>query len=68
MLVLKTYTCADPEFFARGGPTLVLDDEGERIQMPLKMGHHRPASETHLMAFRWRADNGPKLNDGLVAL
>ena len=33
--------------------------------MPLKVGHHRPASE---MAFYWRADNGLLLNDGLVAL
>ena len=33
--------------------------------MPLKVGHHRPASE---MAFRWRTDNGPPLNAGLVAL
>ena len=29
---------------------------GERIQIPLKAGHHRPASETP--AFRWHADHG----------
>ena len=33
--------------------------------MPLKVGHHQPASE---MGFRWRADSGPQLNAGLVAL
>ena len=27
-----------------------LDDEGERIQIPLKMGHHRPTSGT---PFKW---------------
>ena len=36
----------------------------ERIQMPLKADHHRPASET----FRWRNDDSPILNAGLVAL
>ena len=39
--------------------------KGERIQISLKAGHHRPASE---MAFRWRADDGPTLNAGLVVL
>ena len=33
---------------------------GGMIQMPLLAGHQ--------MAFRWRADNGPILNAGLVAL
>ena len=32
--------------------------------MPLKAGHHRPASET----FRWRAYDDPTLNAGLVVL
>ena len=36
---------------------------GERIKIPLKMGHHRPAIE---MAFRWRADDGSTLNAGLI--
>ena len=32
--------------------------------MPLKVGHHRPASEAPL---KWRfADNGPTLNAGLI--
>ena len=63
-------SCADPDSFARCGPTLTtfffvffLVDEG-RIQIPLSAGHHRPASET---PFRWRADVGPTLNAGLVA-
>ena len=49
------------------------------IRILLKSSHHRPASETPLkwrfagvpmmaMAFRWRADDGPTLNAGLVAL
>ena len=37
--------------------------EGERIQIALKVDQHRP-----VMAFRWRADDGPTLNAGLVAL
>ena len=37
------------------------DMRGERIQIALKEGHHRPASET-------RADDGPTLNADLVAL
>ena len=47
-----------------------LVDEGkERIQMPLIAGHHRLASENAIeMAFRWRADDGLKLNTSLVAL
>ena len=36
--------------------------ERERIRIPLKAGHHRPARET----FRWWADNGPTLNAGSV--
>ena len=34
---------------------------GERIQIPLKTGHHLPASETPF-------NDGPTLNVGLVAL
>ena len=36
----------DPEPFARGGPTLTFFVRGERIQRALKVGSHRPASET----------------------
>ena len=36
---VSTVSCADPESFARGGPTLTTffssDNEGERIQIPL---------------------------------
>ena len=39
--------------------------KGRRIKIPLLAGHHRPASETPL---KWRADDGPTLNAGLVAL
>ena len=52
--------CADPESFVRGGSTLTtfffnffifyLMRGGGRIQIPLKVGHHRPASE---MGFEW---------------
>ena len=38
---------------------------GERIQISLKAGHHRPGSK---MALHWHADDGPTLNAGLVAL
>ena len=39
------------------------------IQIPLLAGHQRPTSETPFkMAFRWRADDGPTLNAGFVAL
>ena len=48
--------------------------KGERIQISLKACHRRPASETPLkwpnaclMSFRWRDDDGPTLNAGLVA-
>ena len=37
------------------------------IEIPLKAGHRRRASETP-MSFRWRADDGPRLNAGLLAL
>ena len=52
----------DPESFARGVPTRTpffeegREDPNERIQIPLEAGHHR------------RADDGPTLHAGLVAL
>ena len=63
--------------FVRGGQTLTtfffffffffkLMRDG-RIKTPLYAGHHRPASETPLNGDRWRADDGPTLNAGLVA-
>ena len=64
-------TCADPETFVRRGPTLTTFFfklmRGEMIQIPLKVGHHQPANEAYL-AFHWRADDGPTLNECLVAL
>ena len=64
------YTCADPESFARGGPTFFsFLIRGKRIQIALKAGHHWPASDR---PFKWhfccRADDGPTLNAGLAAL
>ena len=53
-------SCTDPESFARGGSALTTfffpDNEGERIQIPLKLGHHRAASET---PFKWCFAGGP---------
>ena len=45
-------SCEDPESFVRGGPTLTFFwlMRGDRIQIPLKSGHHRPASEA---PFKW---------------
>ena len=39
---------------------------GGSIQIPLLAGHQQPASK--MLAFGWRADDGPILNAGLVAL
>ena len=61
--------CADPESFVRGGATLTFFFlfsffRGERIQILLKAGHHRPASKAPYiyLAFRWGADDGPTLS------
>ena len=47
------------------GVFLLVDEWNLGIQLPLKSGHHRPASKT---TFRWWADDGPALNAGLVSL
>ena len=66
----------------RGGPTLTLFFlggggvywgffslmRGGRIQIPLLAGHQWPASKTPFKWRRWRADDSPTLNAGLVAL
>ena len=58
-------TCADQESFASGGPTLTSffyeEREEEGIQIAIK-------ADAILMAFHWRADDGPTLNAGWVAL
>ena len=68
-------TCADPEVFVRGGPpffqqtVLFVFDEG--IEDP-NINISGPSSARQqnaiLMALRWRADDGPTLNAGFVAL
>ena len=60
---MKQAACADLESFARGGPTpktffVCLVNEAERIQIPLKVGHHRPVRET---PFKWRFGGGPMM-------
>ena len=67
--VFKHASCADPESFVRGGPTLTgffllffcffsLMRE-RRIQIPLLAGHQRDASET---PFEWRFAGGPMMS------
>ena len=61
--MIPLLTCVDPESFVRGGPTLTmffLVDEGREDPSTTISG---PSS-----AFRWRADDGPTMNAGLVAL
>ena len=60
------YSCcewsnADPESFFQRGSNFFFN---ESIQIQLKSGHHQPASEGVLL----RADDGPTLKAGLVAL
>ena len=62
-------SCADPESFVRGGPTLTTSFfslmRGGRIQIPLLTGHQRPASET---PFKWRFAGGPMIaQHGMLA-
>ena len=58
-LFCEVVPCANPESFARGGPTFFffgfLISRGKRIQIALKAGHHRLASETPL---KWRFAGG----------
>ena len=61
--------CRSRKFCQRGSHSdgFFSDNEGERIQIPLKEGHHRPASETPFKCFFcWRADDSPTLNAELV--
>ena len=43
-------TCTDPESFIRGGSTFSKFMRGKRIQIAIKAGHYRPASETPCIA------------------
>ena len=64
MCVFMHGSCAKLESFVRtltrffGFFYLLI--RGGRIQIPLQAGHHRPVG--------WRPDDGPKLNDGFVAV
>ena len=64
-------SCADPESFIRGGPTLTTFSfsRGREAQNTIIRGptsaHQRNAIK---MAFRWSADDGPTLIVDLVAL
>ena len=70
-----TRACANPESFVRGGPTLTtffvcfFVDDGREVPNTTISGpssaRQRNAVE---IAFCWRADNGPPLNAGLIAL
>ena len=52
---ITEYTCAGPECFVQ--LLTFYFRRGERIQIPLKEGHHLPTSKTLLMI-------GPTLNPG----
>ena len=66
-------TCADPESFVKGDPTLTTFvfkvDRGREDPSPTLSGpssaRQRNAFETPLKAFRWHADECPTLNAGL---
>ena len=68
-----TNPCADPESFVRRGSTLtflfVFFVEGMEDRNATKSGPSSARQRNAIeMAFRWRADNGPPLNAGSVAL
>ena len=52
-------SCGDPESFVREGPNMTTFFYDEEREDP---------STTYKRAFRWRADDGPILNAGLVVL
>ena len=55
---MSYYACADPESFVNSENVFFLLIRGERIQLPLKAGHDRSASET---PFKWRFAGGPMI-------
>ena len=70
--LFEVQPCADPESYVRGGPTSTLTflvDEGREDQNTTIGGPSSTRQRNAIsMAFRWRADNGPTLNAGFVAL
>ena len=59
--------CADPERFARGGPTFFY--KGKEDPNSIKYGPLSTRQRNAIqMEFHWRADDGPTLNAGLAAL
>ena len=81
IFLVKVLSCADLESFFRGGPNLItfffiflfilflevdkgIEDRNTAINRPSSARQRNAIS----MAFRWRADDGPTLNAGLVAL
>ena len=56
--LLWSLSCAIPERFFRGSPTFFFFVLDEVIQIPLKAGHHRSASET---PFQWRSAGVPMM-------
>ena len=64
--LVRAFACTDPESFVRRGPTLTFVLEGR--DDPSKYHYKRAIIRPIFMAFRWRADNGPNLYAGLVAL
>ena len=63
--------CADPGSFVRGVPNLIFFLVEEGIKDPNIIINGPPSARQRNaihMASRWRADDGPTLNAGLVAL
>ena len=63
-------SCADPDNFVRGGPNLIFLIDGGREDPNTTLIWPASARQRNAieMAFRWRADDGPTLNAGLVTL
>ena len=71
VLKIHLITCADPESFVRGGPTMITFlgffslMRGVTIQIPLLAGHQRPTSVT---PFKLRFAGGPMMaQHGMLA-
>ena len=57
----RVSSCADKESFAREVHFFFFFfDKGKEVQIALKAGHHRPASET---PFKWRLAGGPMMTN-----